>query len=68
VLRLAIAPWAEVQIDGKVLGATPLPPQDLPEGAHFITLKNPDLGVTTKRRVVVIPGKETLLKIDLFAK
>jgi serine/threonine-protein kinase len=67
-LRLAVSPWAEVQIDGRAVGVTPLQPQDLAEGQHWIQLKNGDLGVNTKRRVLVAPGKETLLKVDLFAK
>jgi serine/threonine-protein kinase len=67
-LRVAVTPWAEVIVDGKVLGTTPLEAVDLAEGPHAITLKNGDLGVVSKRRVVVAPGKETLLKVDLFAE
>jgi serine/threonine-protein kinase len=67
-LRVAVTPWAEVLVDGKLLGTTPLEAVDLPEGPHAVTLKNGDLGVTSKRRVVVAPGKETLLKVDLFAE
>jgi eukaryotic-like serine/threonine-protein kinase len=67
-LRLAVSPWAEVQIDGRAVGVTPLQPQDLSEGQHWIQLKNGDLGVNTKRRVLVSPGRETVLKVDLFSK
>jgi serine/threonine-protein kinase len=67
-LRAAVTPWAEVIVDGKVLGTTPLQAVELAEGPHSVTLKNGDLGVVSKRRVVVVPGRETLLKVDLFAE
>jgi serine/threonine-protein kinase len=67
-LRLAVTPWAEVQLDGRAAGTTPLQPIDLVEGAHFVTLKNGELGANVKKRVVVLPNQETALKIDLFAR
>jgi eukaryotic-like serine/threonine-protein kinase len=67
-LRVAVTPWAEVTVDGRVLGMTPLQPIDLGEGTHQVSLKNGDLGVVAKRRVVVTPAKETLLKLDLFGE
>jgi predicted DNA-binding antitoxin AbrB/MazE fold protein len=51
-----------------VLGVTPLQPVDLPEGAHQVALKNNELGVVSKRRVIVSPNKESLLKLDLFGE
>ena len=63
-----MTPWAEVIVDGRTLGVTPLQPADLTEGAHWVTLKNGDLGVTTRRRIIVSPNKEALLKVDLFAE
>jgi serine/threonine-protein kinase len=67
-LRVAVTPWAEVTVDGKVLGVTPLQPVDLGEGAHQVSLKNGELGIVAKRRVIVSPGKEALLKLDLFGE
>jgi len=67
-LRVAVTPWAEVTVDGHVLGVTPLQPVDLAEGAHQISLKNGELGIVAKRRVIVSPGKEALLKLDLFGE
>jgi serine/threonine-protein kinase len=66
-LRIAVAPSAEVMLDGRPLGVTPLDALDLPEGTHSVTLKNNELGVISKRRLVVAPNRETLLKVDLFA-
>jgi serine/threonine protein kinase len=67
-LRVAVTPWAEVIVDGRTLGVTPLQPSDLPEGPHTVVLKNGDLGVTTKRRIVIAPNKESVLKVDLFSE
>jgi len=67
-LRVVATPWAEVTVDGRSLGVTPLPPSELVEGAHTIVLKNGELGSTLKRKVVVQPGKETTLRVDLFAE
>jgi serine/threonine-protein kinase len=64
-LRLAIAPWARVSIDGKELGLTPLPKVPLYEGVHQVTLENPDINrryVTTAR---IVAGELTELKINL---
>ncbi len=67
-LRVAVTPWAEVTIDGRVLGVTPLQPVDLAEGAHLIALKNGELGIVAKRRITVAPNRESLLKLDLFGE
>jgi len=67
-LRVAVSPWAEVTVDGRVLGVTPLSPVDLAEGAHQVALKNGELGIVAKRHVIVTPDKETLLKLDLFGE
>ncbi|HEX4460169.1 MAG TPA: protein kinase [Polyangia bacterium] len=67
-LHVAVTPWAEVTIDGKVVGTTPLAPIELGEGAHAVALKNGDLGVVAKRKLVISPDKETLLKLDLFGE
>jgi hypothetical protein len=67
-LRVAVTPWAEVQLDGRPVGTTPIAPLELREGAHTIVLKNGDLQANVSRRVVVIPDKETVLRVDLFGR
>ena len=43
VLRLAISPWGEVEIDGRRAGTTPpLNQLQLTEGSHTITVHNAD--------------------------
>jgi serine/threonine-protein kinase len=64
-LRLAIAPWARVSIDGKELGMTPLPKVPLYEGVHQVTLENPDINRRHVTTAKIIAGELTELKINL---
>jgi hypothetical protein len=51
-LSINAVPWAEVEINGKSLGETPLANVSLPIGTHEITFRHPQLG-TRKQTVVV---------------
>ncbi len=43
VLRLAVSPWGQVEVDGKAVGTTPpLNELTLTEGKHQVTLRNED--------------------------
>ncbi len=43
VLRLAVSPWGQVEVDGAPVGtAPPLNELNLPEGRHQITIRNED--------------------------
>ncbi len=64
-LRLAIAPWARVRIDGKEIGLTPLPKIPLYEGVHSVELVNPDINRRHRSTVRILPGKQADLKLDL---
>jgi serine/threonine protein kinase len=66
-VKLAVAPWARVRVDGREAGVTPLPPLTLSEGSHTLVLDNPDL---RKKHVaaVVIEADQTIdLRVDLNA-
>jgi hypothetical protein len=65
-LRIAVQPWAEVSVDGASVGMTPLSPIRLHEGSHLVELKNGELGVSRKKRVVIAPSRETRLAVNLF--
>jgi serine/threonine-protein kinase len=67
-LRVAVTPGAEVTVDGRAIGNTPLSPVELDEGTHTVTLANHELGVVAKRKLIIAPDKETLLKLDLFGE
>ena len=44
VVRIAISPWGEVEVDGKLAGTSPpLTELSLPEGRHQIVIRNTDL-------------------------
>ncbi len=66
-VKLAVAPWARVKIDGKEAGVTPLPPLTLSEGEHVLSLENPDLRLRHLADVVVEADQTVELKIDLNA-
>lgn len=65
VLRLAVAPWARVQIDGRDVGITPLRDLSLVEGTHHVVLENPDIGKKHESLVRIEPDKVSSLKVDL---
>jgi len=44
VLRIAVSPWGQVEVDGKPAGTSPpLTELSLPEGSHQIVIRNADL-------------------------
>jgi hypothetical protein len=61
-LRLNSRPWAEVTIDGKPAGATPLLNVELAAGAHTVTLSNPQFGLKKSVKLQIVAG-ETLTKV-----
>ena len=44
VLRIAVSPWGEVEVDGKPVGTSPpLTELSLPQGRHQVVIRNTDL-------------------------
>jgi len=64
-LRVVVLPWANVWVDGKKLGQTPMPFIELMEGFHRVRLVNDQLGKDINKKVRILPGKESLLRLDL---
>jgi len=63
-LSLVVVPWAEVLVDGNLVGVTPLSgPVRLAQGRHEVELRNPYFPVL--RKAVGVTGPETALTIDL---
>jgi serine/threonine protein kinase len=56
-LSINVRPWAEVVIDGKTAGYTPLIRKPLPAGKHSVVIRNPELG-KDKSFVVKIRDKK----------
>jgi eukaryotic-like serine/threonine-protein kinase len=63
-LRIVIRPWADVWIDGKKMGQTPMGAIKLLEGSHQVSLINSELGKKIDRRVTIKPGRETKIQLD----
>jgi len=55
-LTVAIKPWAQVEIDGKNYGLSPLVEIALPSGPHTINLKNPKVGLDQTLHVFIESG------------
>lgn len=63
-LQVAVRPWAEVMIDGRVLGTTPLDKMTLEPGSHLVVLRHPAYE-ELRRDVVVKSGETVRLIVDL---
>lgn len=63
-LNVNANPWAEVFIDGKSMGETPLGNVQLAVGAHQVTLRHPVLAEETQT-VTVVAGKANRLSVNL---
>jgi serine/threonine-protein kinase len=64
LLQLAVRPWAEVRIDGKLVGTTPLDRISLPPGEHVVALRHPAFEPLT-RTVGIQSGEVAKLVVDL---
>jgi CRISPR/Cas system-associated exonuclease Cas4 (RecB family) len=56
VLSINAVPWAEVSVDGKSLGVTPLGNVSLPIGPHEIVFRHPQLGERRRTAIVTLTG------------
>jgi serine/threonine-protein kinase len=61
-LVFSVLPWANVEIDGRSFGQTPLDPVNLEAGVHQVVLTNSDLKATQALRVEVVAGQATPVK------
>ncbi|MCC6806500.1 MAG: serine/threonine protein kinase [Deltaproteobacteria bacterium] len=58
-VRFIVKPWGEVEVDGKSVGLTPLPPMDLPAGTHKVVIRNSELGKTVTKTLLIESGKQS---------
>jgi hypothetical protein len=63
-LNVNALPWAEVWVDGRRVGETPLANLELSAGRHEVILRHPTLG-EHRRQVIVAAGGPTRLSLDL---
>ena len=67
-LKIKVAPWAHVYVDGKPMGTTPLKPLELTVGEHIILVKNDKLGRQHSSRIIIKPNEVYAMEIDLLEK
>jgi len=65
ILDINASPWAEVRIDGRLVGTTPILGLKLPAGRHQVTFSNPDFPETLKRTVVLTGDAPLKLIVDM---
>jgi hypothetical protein len=64
-VSVEVSPWAEVSLDGRVLGTTPLRRAIvLPPGTHALTFAHPTLG-SHEERVTVAAGEVRTVRVRL---
>jgi hypothetical protein len=66
-INLNAAPWAEVYLDGRSLGETPIANASVPAGTHEVIFRNPQF-VELRQMVTVASGKATRLAVTLTKK
>jgi eukaryotic-like serine/threonine-protein kinase len=59
-------PWAEVFLDGKSLGTTPMSAVELPAGKYVFTFRNKDLSAERRVTAVVQPGVRSVVKASML--
>jgi serine/threonine-protein kinase len=64
IANLNATPWAEVWIDGRKIGETPLGRVQLTIGPHEVQFRHPELGTQT-RTLTVTTGTVALLSVEL---
>ncbi len=64
-LAVRATPWAEVYLEGRRLGTTPMAPFELYEGKYTLVFKNPTTGKTKSARVTIESGKQEVFNVDL---
>lgn len=63
-LRVVVRPWADVYVDGRHVGQTPLGDLSVTEGSHAVELRHPTLGVS-RATVVVERGETAVLEVEM---
>ena len=63
-LHINALPWAQVAVDGRAIGETPIANLSLPIGNHEVVFRHPELG-EQRQTVVVKPGPPVRVGVDL---
>jgi len=65
VLRINARPWAQVYVDGKLVGHTPQMNIELPAGWHRISLRNAELDLSRTFPINILTGKVETRIVEL---
>lgn len=65
LLTVSATPWAEVRLDGKLLGSTPRRSLPLRPGKHTLQLSCPPLAHEAKVPIELQPGRELRVSADM---
>lgn len=63
-LRVVVKPWADVFVDGRHIGQTPMGEMQLPPGRHTVLFRHPQLGEKTELIEIVV-NKERLVEVEM---
>jgi hypothetical protein len=63
VVNLNASPWAEVFIDGKRVGETPIGNLSVPIGPHEVIFRNPGSGKSV--RDLIVAGRAAAARVDM---
>jgi hypothetical protein len=63
-LQVVVQPWADVFVDGRPVGQTPLQKVRIPVGRHSVTLRHPQLGEKTAE-VDIKLEQTTMLRMEM---
>jgi serine/threonine-protein kinase len=63
-LRINVLPWANVTVNGRALGQTPIAPRQVFAGRYTVRIENPTLDKSETRTVTVPPGGAGTLAVD----
>ncbi len=64
-LRINATPWADVYVDGKKVGHSPIGSLEVEPGTHTVRLVCPPLGTEETKKVTVGPGETKPVSADL---
>jgi serine/threonine-protein kinase len=62
MLFINASPWADVSIDGRSIGVTPLGDVSVAVGSHEVMWRHPQLG---ERRKTVVVGAQTPVRLTV---
>ena len=67
-LSVKSIPWAEITVDGRSFGRTPVEVPELPPGTYTLSATNPDLDWTQQQTVTIRSGKTTDVRLKPSAE